>query len=98
MLLAISCTQKVDRSENESSNAAEETSKELKTDTNLYFPKYEEFVQHVLDNRLRKHDFEYLIENCRHHELFPFDGLQEIVAYSDKNYPKSVSPTYYEHF
>lgn len=98
LILAISCNQKVDRTEDDFSNAPEETTEELKADTNSYFPKHEEFVQHILDNRLRKHDFEYVVENCRHHELFPVDGLQEIVAYSDKNYPKSVSPTYYEHF
>lgn len=98
LLLAISCNQKVDGTENDSSNAVKETTEEIKSDINLYFPKHEAFVQHILDNRLRKHDFDYVLENCRHHEIFPFDGLQEIVAYSDRNYPKSVSPTYYEHF
>ena len=98
LLLVISCGQKVDRTADDTSHAAEGPTEEIKTDSNSYLPRHEEFIQHILDNRLRKHDFEYVIENCRHHELFPVDGLQEIVAYSDKNYPKNVSPTYYEHF
>lgn len=98
LLLAISCTQKVDRTEKDALNETEETTKELKADTNSYLPKHEEFVQHILNDRVRKHGFEYVVENCRHHELFPVDGLQEIVAFSDKNYPKNISPTDYEHF
>lgn len=79
-------------------NETEETTKETKVDTNSYLPKHEEFVQHVLNDRVRKHGFEYVVENCRYQELFPVDGLEEIVAFSDKNYPKNVSPTDYEHF
>ena len=98
MFLAFSCTEKVDRTQNDTSKAIEEITDKLKTETKLIVPKHEQFIQHILDTNLRKHDFEYVIENCRHYELFPIEGLQEIVAYSDKNYPKNVVPTYYEHF
>jgi len=98
LLLVISCNQEVDRIENDYSNESEETAKELKTDSNSYVPKYDEFVRYILKDKVRKHDFQYVIKNCRYYELLPIDGLQEIIAFSDKNYPKKVNPTKYEHF
>lgn len=97
-LVTVSCNRHVDKVESDYSNNTEKTAKEIRKDSSSDSPKHEDFVRYVLKDKAREHDFEYVIENCRHYELFPIDGLQEIVAYSDKNYPKNVPPTYYEHF
>lgn len=98
LLLVIACRHDGHRTKINNLKETEEATTELMSDSNNYIPNYEKFVNHVLKDKVRKHDFEYVIKNCRHQELFPVDGLQEIIAYSDKRYPKTVSPSYYEHF
>ncbi len=98
LLLTISCNREVNKKESDYSNKTEETAKEIRNDSSYYSSKHEDFVRYVLKDRVREHGFEYVVENIRYVGLFPVDGLQEIVAFSDKNYPKKVKPTDYEHF
>jgi hypothetical protein len=61
-------------------------------------PRFEDFAKKILGNNLRKHDFKYLIENYKLYDLLPIDGLQDMVAFSDINYPKNSDPKYFQHF
>ena len=75
------------------------TLKNLNTENTVdYLLKANEFSKHVLSDKIRKHDFQDIHEAPRHIEIFPTNGLERIVAFSNKDYPKSIEPNYYEHF
>jgi len=61
-------------------------------------PDFQGFAIEVLGENLRKHDFKYVIENYSLFDLIPIDGLDSVIAYSNKDYPKNSNPTYYNHF
>lgn len=63
-----------------------------------YFVQANGFAKNVLGDKLRRNDFNNLSEAPRHVEIFSTDGLKKIVAFSNKDYPKSIKPTQYEHF
>lgn len=57
------------------------------------------FVKDVLKENLRKQTFEINdTKRPKHTEIFDNVGLQNITAYSNKNYPKNSEPFRYEHF
>lgn len=58
----------------------------------------ESFIEKVLRENQRKHEFEIINSGIQHLDIFEKTGLHEIVAFSDKRYPKRIEPNYYEHF
>jgi hypothetical protein len=90
--LASSCNQEV---ENEN---YKESVEEVNVDSLTSIPDFEGFAQFILNEQLREHNFKDIIENCRYQKAFPIDGLEKIVAYSDKSYPEKIAPSEYEHF
>lgn len=79
-----------------------ESKMEIKNKSELVndYPKSAElFVKEVLKDNLRKHTFHASdVNKPKHTEIFDNLGLQNIVAYSNKNYPKNSEPNSYEHF
>ena len=66
---------------------------------NDYSISAELFAKEVLKENIRTHVFELTnSQKPKHCEIFLSDGLQKIVAYSNKDYPKNSKPNYYEHF
>lgn len=66
---------------------------------NDYSESAELFAKEVLKANVRTHTFELTnLEKPKHLRIFQSNGLQKIVAYSNKNYPKKSEPNYYEHF
>ena len=58
----------------------------------------EPFIEKVLKENQRRHNFPIDNSEIQHLEIFEKNGLQEILAFSDKRYPKRIEPNYYEHF
>ncbi|MGS2727349.1 hypothetical protein ACU8DI_12130 [Psychroserpens sp. BH13MA-6] len=57
------------------------------------------FAKEVLQDHFRKHTYTPTDSTKpKHTDIFENVGLQNIVAYSNKNYPKHSAPTGYEHF
>ncbi len=56
------------------------------------------FIEKVLKENQRRHELGTQNKEIRHLEIFEKKGLQEIIAYSDRRYPKRTEPTYYENF
>jgi hypothetical protein len=63
-----------------------------------YFSKANEFAKYVLGDKIRTHEYPNIKESPRHIEIFSNKGLERIMAFSDKDYPKYTEPNYYEHF
>ncbi|MDC8003881.1 hypothetical protein POV27_07445 [Aureisphaera galaxeae] len=64
-----------------------------------YSENADKFVRTVLRENLRKHLFDLSQSgNPKHIDIFQSEGLERVHAYSNKNYPKSIEPDYYEHF
>jgi len=59
----------------------------------------ENFVDYVLKDKKRSHRFEPDDTTAPSHlTIFSTNGIKSITAYSDKRYPKTIEPSYYEHF
>lgn len=57
------------------------------------------FAKEVLRENLRTHEFDLKGRtNPKHLQIFQSNGLENIIAYSNKKYPKNSAPNYYEHF
>ncbi|MFC4633229.1 hypothetical protein ACFO3O_04885 [Dokdonia ponticola] len=57
------------------------------------------FAKAVLKENIRVHSFDITnLEKIAYLEVFNSQGLENIIAYSNKNYPKNTEPNYYEHF
>lgn len=66
---------------------------------NDYSKPAELFAKEVLKENLRKHSFHTSdLNKPEHTEIFDNVGLKNIIAYSNKNYPKNSDPNSYEHF
>jgi len=103
ILLLCSCNGKKEKQKSEqNSEPIIESKTELKTESELdndYSKSAELFAKEVLNENIRIHEFDLTnSENPKHFGIFQSDGLQKIVAYSNKNYPKNSEPNYYEHF
>ena len=70
------------------------------TKTNLPLPylQIESFLHHVLKGNQRTHKIDPTQTEIIHIGTFPKEGLEKVIAYSDKRYPKRIEPNYYEHF
>ena len=101
VLLLCSCNGKKEKQETEPLSGPKiesktETKSELDND---YSKSAELFAKDVLKENIRIHSFDLASsENPKHLRIFQSDGLENIVAYSNKNYPKKTIPYYYEHF
>ena len=79
-----------------------ESTSEMKTESELnkdYSKSAELFVKEVLRENIRVHSFD--LSKSDHPKclnLFLNNELEKIIAYSNKNYPKTSEPDYYEHF
>ncbi len=103
ILLLCSCNGKKEKQESEqNSEPIIESKAELKTELELdndYSISAELFAKEVLEENIRTHTFELTkLEKPKHLRIFQSNGLQKIVAYSNKSYPKKSEPNYYEHF
>jgi len=58
----------------------------------------EPFIEKVLKENQRRHELEIQNNGIQHLDIFSKNGLQEIIAFSDKRYPRRTEPNYYEHF
>ena len=101
ILLLCSCNvkqekQKIDQKSESIIEFKPEINSELDND---YSQSAELFAKEVLNENIRIHEFDLTnLENPNHLRIFQSDGLEKIVAYSNKNYPKKTEPNYYEHF
>lgn len=103
VLLLCSCSGKKENQETESkSEPTIESKTEIKPESELdndYSISAELFAKEVLKENIRIHSFDLTnSKNPKHLWIFQSDGLEKIVAYSNKNYPKNSEPNYYEHF
>ena len=103
ILLFCSCKEKLENQKTEHKSESNTESKaELKTKSELdtdYSISAELFAKDVLKENLRKHTFDATdLNKPKHIEIFDNVGLKNIIAYSNKNYPKNSEPNYYEHF
>jgi hypothetical protein len=103
ILLFCSCNEKSENQKTEQNSEPKTESKaELKTESELdadYSISAELFAKDVLKQNLRKHTFDAKdLNKPKHIEIFDNVGLKNIIAYSNKNYPKNSEPNYYEHF
>ncbi len=102
-LIICSCSGKKEKQESETkSEPTIESKTEIKLESKLendYSKSAELFAKDVLKENIRIHKFDLSnSKNPNHLGIFQSDGLQKIVAYSNKNYPKNSEPNYYEHF
>ena len=67
-------------------------------ETNGVFEGARKFVERVLNENMRTHSYPPSSERLEHFNLFSKDGLQEILAFSNMEYPQSAEPSHYEHF
>ncbi len=103
ILFLYSCNGKKEKQESEqNSEPIIESKAELKTESELdndYSISAELFTKEVLKENIRTHTFELSnLDKPKHLRIFQSNGLQNIVAYSNKSYPKKSKPNYYEHF
>jgi hypothetical protein len=57
------------------------------------------FAREVLRENLRTHEFDLKSKNNpKHLKIFLSNGLEKVIAYSNKKYPKNSEPNYYEHY
>lgn len=103
ILLFCSCKEKSENQKTEQKSESNTESKdELKTESGLdtdYSISVEIFAIDVLKENLRKYTFDATdLNKPKHIEIFDNVGLKNIIAYSNKNYPKNSEPSYYEHF
>ena len=103
ILFLCSCNEKTKKQKSEqSSEPIIESKTELKTESELdndYSKAAELFAKEVLKENIRTHEFDLTkLGKPNHLRIFKSDGLQKIVAYSNKNYPQKSKPNYYEHF
>ncbi len=103
ILILCSCSGKKENQETDSKSEQTILSKiEIKPETDLnndYSESAELFAREVLKENIRTHVFDITkLEKPNHLRIFKSNGLEKIVAYSNKNYPKKTEPNYYEHF
>ena len=103
ILFFCSCKEKSENQKTEQkSESSTESKTEIKTESELdtdYSISAELFAKDVLKEKLRKHTFNATdLNKPKHIEIFDNVGLKNIIAYSNKNYPKNSEPNYYEHF
>ena len=101
ILLFCSCKEKSENQKTEQKSKPKTESKaELKSELDSdYSISAELFAKYVLKENLRKHTFNATdLNKPKHIEIFDNVGLKNIIAYSNKNYPKNSEPNYYEHF
>ena len=103
ILFFCSCNEKAEKQKPElNSEQSIETKTELKKESELevdYSLSAELFAKDVLKENYREHSFEATdLNKPKHTEIFDNVGLKNIIAYSNKNYPKNSEPNYYEHF
>lgn len=66
---------------------------------NDYSKSAELFAKDVLKENIRIHNFDLLSsKNPNHLKIFQSEGIESIVAYSNKKYPKNSEPINYQHF
>jgi len=103
LLLIVSCSGKEEKQKEESKT---DTTTDLEIQakaemlTALDYDMFaEEFAKEVLKENFRKHSFDMAdLKKPVHSQIFENVGIQKIEAYSNKNYPKTSEPNYYEHF
>ncbi len=103
ILLLCSCNGKKENQESEpKSEPIIESKTEIKPKSELntdYSKSAELFAQEILKENIRVHLFDLTnSKNPKYLRTFQSDGLDKIVAYSNKKYPKKTEPNYYEHF
>lgn len=101
IFIFLSCNKKANQLENEDflNNFSKESPIEINESKEDFSKNAELFANHVLKENIRTHNFDFLdSNNPRFLNTFQHEGLIEIVAYSNKNYPKKNEPNYYEHF
>jgi hypothetical protein len=103
ILLLCACNEKKEKQETEqNSEPIIESKTKIKPNSKLnndYSKSAELFAKEVLKENIRVHSFDMKnSENPRHLKIFQSNGLEKIVAYSDKNYPKKTNPINYQHF
>ena len=103
ILLLCCCNKKTEKQKPEQNSEPNIGSKvELKTESELdtdYSISAKLFAKEVLKENIRTHLFDLTkLEEPNHVRIFKSDGLEKIVAYSNKNYPQKSEPNYYEHF
>ena len=103
ILLFCSCKEESKNQKTEQKSESNAESKaELKTESELdtdYSICAELFAKDILKENLRKQTFDSTdLNKPKHIEIFDNVGLKNIIAYSNKNYPKNSEPNYYEHF
>ena len=103
ILLICSCNAKTERQNLKQNSeliieSKVEQKKESESD-NDYLISAELFAKEVLKENIRTHEFDLTkLEKPRHLRIFRADGLENIIAYSDKKYSKNYNLTYYEQF
>ena len=100
-MLLCSCNGKPEKQETvQKSEQIIESKPEIKSELdNDYSKSAEFFAKEVLNENIRIHKFDLTnSEKPKHLGIFQSDGLEKIVAYSNKNYPKNPELNYYEHF
>ena len=102
VLLLLSCNGKEKKETESKSEPIIESKTEIKPESELdndYSKSVELFAQDVLKENMRVHSFDLTnSKKPKHSRIFQSDGLQKLVAYSNKNYPEKSEPYYYEHF
>ncbi len=103
ILILCSCNEKTEEQKTaQNSESITESKTEIKTELELnidYSKSAELFAKEVLKENIRTHVFDLSkLEKPNHLRIFKSDGLEKIIAYSNKNYPQKSEPNYYEHF
>ena len=95
ILLLCSCNERTEKQKYEqNSEPIIESKTELKTESELdndYSISAELFVKEVLKENIRTHEFDLTkFEKPNHLRIFKSDGLEKIVAYSNKKLSKKI--------
>ncbi len=102
-LLLFACKGKNEKQETDAASASISTSTtELKPKSEPHTASSKSaalFAKAVLKENMNVHIFDATnLEKVSYLDVFNTNGLDHIVAYSNKNYPKNAEPNYYEHF
>ena len=103
ILIFLSCNEK-NKEQKFENNQKKPIKTETKTDNKVkldsdFSESAELFAKEILKENIRTHTFDLSnLKETKHLKIFKNDGLEKIIAYSNKNYPKNSKPSYYEHF
>lgn len=100
ILILCACKERQKTEQKSEPTVKSETKIKAKSELNDDYSKSAEFfVREILNENIRIHKFNLTSsENPKHLKIFQPEGLEGIIAYSNKNYPKKSKPKYYEHF